>query len=60
MPEVKVPQETGEITVNHAGESKTRQVSDHIVEVAAADLDLFLTVVDGAELVEAKKKSKSE
>ena len=60
MPKVRVPKSAGnEITITRRGEARTYKVSDDgTVTVNAADLPLFLTVVDGAR--EAKPASNKE
>lgn len=55
MPDVKVPQQTGTISVARNGDDPTvRTVSGGVVQVAEQDLDHFLAVVDGAQLVQDK------
>lgn len=52
MPDVRVPQKDGTISVSRNGDTPTtRTVKDHIVTVAEADLDLFLSVVEGSSRV---------
>lgn len=52
MPEIRVPQKDGNITVRSGGkEPVTRSVSDHIVKVGDADVDEFLAVVPGSSPV---------
>ena len=52
MPRVRVPQKDGEITISRSGEEPvTRHVTDHEVQVAQADLEQFLRVIPGAEVV---------
>lgn len=57
MPPVRVPQQGGTISVAVAGgEPTTRTVGkDGVVNVADEDLEHFLAVVPGAELVEDSK-----
>lgn len=53
MPDVKVPQRDGTITIAHgvADESTTWSVTDHVTKVAEDKLDLFLSRVEGSSLV---------
>jgi hypothetical protein len=61
MPEVKVPQKDGSITIRRGGEEPvTRHVSDHIVKVGDEDLEHFLANVDGSNVVEAKPASSQQ
>ena len=55
---VRVPQADGEITIARAGEDDRRfRVTDHEVNVAGDDLELFLVHVDGSK--EAAKPAAS-
>lgn len=56
MPKVRVLQDDGEIRIAVAGGDPTvYKVSGGTTTVREEDLDLFLGVVDGSEVVEAKK-----
>ena len=58
MADVRVKQKDGSITIRRNGEEPvTRHVTDHIVQVADADVDHFLANVDGSKVVEAKPAS---
>lgn len=58
MADVKVPQKVGSVVIRRSGEEPvTRHVSDHIVQVADADVEHFLASVDGSSVVEAKTAS---
>lgn len=56
--DIKVKQKDGSITIRrNGGEPVTRHVTDHVVQVADADVDHFLAHVDGSKVVEAKTVS---
>lgn len=58
MADVRVKQKDGSIVIRrNGGEPVTRHVSDHIVQVADADVDHFLANVAGSSVVEAKTVS---
>lgn len=51
MPEIRVPQKDGQISVvTNGGEPVVRSVSDHIVKVGEVDVEHFLAVVPGSSL----------
>jgi hypothetical protein len=57
MPDVRVPQKDGSITITrNGGEPVTRHVKDHVVAVGDDDLAHFIAVTGGS-LIEAKPAS---
>lgn len=57
MPDVRVPQKAGSISVSLGGDDPiTYSVSDHVVKVGEDKIDRFVAAVEGAERVGAPKK----
>lgn len=54
MPEVRVSQKDGPITLNAAGDETTWHVTDHTTNVADDKLELFLANVEGSTIVTSK------
>lgn len=49
VPEVKVPQEDGEIVITDASGPTTYKIVDHTTKVTEKQLSLFLAAVEGSE-----------